>query len=261
MHEATLVSEYDKKFVDGSTQARTDFMIQSVNKPHFEPPVSGVVHILERQPELIEQTKQWVLSQGHQPASHRSIDSFLEALLADQSERPACVVLDFTFGENSGIELIARFKREKSLLPFVFVASSPSVRLAVAAMEQGAVTVIERPCDQAQFEEAISDALSRNALSRRLARRMEELRQRFENLSQREQLVMQLVVEGRLNKAIARELKMTERTVERVRAVLLEKVGADSAVQMASMLTEHRVLGELLCRSCPSRSNDFATAH
>lgn len=255
------MSEYDNKFVDGPTQARTDIMIQSVNRPYFEPPASGVVHILERQAELREQMQQWVLSLGHQPFSFRSIDAFHEALLADQAERPACVVLDFTFGETCGLELLTRFKREKSFLPFVFIASGPSVRLVVAAMEQGAVTVIERPCDQSQFAEAISDALSRNALSRRLAKRMEELRQRFENLSQREQLVMQLVVDGRLNKAIARELKMTERTVERVRAVVLEKVGAESAVQMASLLTEHRLLDELLCEACPSRSNDFATAH
>jgi FixJ family two-component response regulator len=236
-------------------------MIQSVNRPHFEPPASGVVHILEAQAELREQTQQWLLPLGHQPVCYNSINAFYEAMFADQSERPACVVLDFTFGETSCLELLARFKREKSFLPFVFIASSPSVRLAVAAMEQGAVTVLERPCDQTQFQEAISDALSRNALSRRLAKRMEELRQRFENLSQREQLVMQLVVDGRLNKAIARELKMTERTVERVRAVVLEKVGAESAVQMASLLTEHRLLDELLCKVCPSRSNEFATAH
>lgn len=236
-------------------------MIQSVNRPYFEPPAFGTVHILERQAEFREETQQWVLSLGHQPVSHNSVDAFQEALIADQAERPACVVLDFTFGESNGVELLSRFKREKNLLPFVFVASRPSVRLVVAAMEQGAVTVLERPCDQAQFAEAISEALSRNALLRRTAKRIEELRQRFEKLSQRERLVMQLVVDGRLNKAIARELKMTERTVERVRAVVLEKVGAESAVQMASLLTEHRLLDGMLCEASPSRSNDFATAH
>lgn len=258
---AWLVSEYDKKFVDGSTQARTDDMIQSVNRPHLEPPASGVVHILDAQPEFRDQAQQWASSLGHQSISYADVSTFYDALFVDQVERPACVVLDFTFGETLGLDLLARFKREKNPLPFVFVASHPSVRLAVAAMEQGAVTVIERPCGQEQFTEAISEALARDAQKRRLAKRMEELRQRFENLSQRERLVMQLVVDGRLNKAIARELKMTERTVERVRAVVLEKVGAESAVQMASLLTEHRLLDELLCEACPARSNDFATAH
>lgn len=237
-------------------------MIQSANKPHnLEPPALGIVHILEEQPEFREQASQWASALGHQPVRHLSYDGLLTA---DQVERPACLVLDFTFDGANGLDLQARFKREKSSLPFVFIASRPSVRLAVAAMEQGAVTVIERPCGKEQFVEAVSEAITRDAMVRRLSRRMEELRHRFENLSQRERLVMQLVVDGRLNKAIARELKMTERTVERVRAVVLEKVRADSAVQMASLLTEHRLLGELLCESCPARpasSSDFATAH
>jgi FixJ family two-component response regulator len=219
----------------------------------------GVVHILDEQVEFQELAAGWARANGYQAVSHRSIDAFL---MSDQAIRPACLVLDLTSGNCSGLEVQARFKREKNTLPFVFVASGADVRSAVTAMEQGAVTVLERPCDKEQFTEAVSEAINRDATNQRLMQRMEELRRRFENLSQRERLVMQLVVDGRLNKAIARELKMTERTVERVRAVVLDKVGADSAVQMASLVTEHRLLGELLCQSCPARfmSSDFATA-
>lgn len=236
-------------------------MIQSVHKPHnLEPPTSGVVHILEEKSDFRDQASQWVASLGHEPLHHGTPESLLSL---EPENRPACLVLDFVCGELKGLDLQARFRREKSTLPFVFVASRPSVSLAVTAMEQGAVTVLERPCGKEPFVEAITEAITRDLTVRRLARRMEELRQRFDQLSQRERLVMQLVVEGRLNKAIARELKMTERTVERVRAIVLEKVRADSAVQMASLLTEHRLLDELLCESCPARpaTADLATAH
>lgn len=237
-------------------------MILSVNKVHnLEPPTLGIVHILDEQPAFRSQACQWAALLGHQPVIYQSHDEFLTA---DHVDSPACLILDFTLGDACGMELQARFKREKSSLPFVFIASRPTVRQVVVAMEQGAVTVLERPCSQAQFAESVTEAITRDSLARRLSRRLDELRQRFEHLNPREKLVMNLVVEGRLNKAIARELKMTERTVERVRAVVLEKVRADSAVQMASLLTEHRVLDELLCETGAASSEQFehyANAH
>ena len=166
-------------------------------------------------------------------------------------------------GDISGLEIQARFKREKKTVPFVFVASHADIRSVVVAMEQGAVTVLERPCTKEQFVEAVAEAIVRDAMAHRMSQRMQELHRRFENLTEREQLVMKLVVDGRLNKTIARELQMTERTVERVRAVVLDKVGADSAVQMASLLTEHRLLGELLCGDCtvrPALHDDYVMA-
>ncbi len=234
-------------------------MIRSAIQHRLEPP-AGIVHFVEEQAEFRQLASEWAASIGHQPVFHESVEAFFSAT---HDARPSCLVLDLLVGRASGLEIQARFTRENRVVPVVFVASRADVRSAVTAMEQGAVTVLERPCERDHFIEAVSEAISRDAMGRRLTQRMEELRRRFDNLSDRERLVMQLVVEGRLNKAIARELKMTERTVERVRAVVLDKVGAESAVQMASLLTEHRLLGELLCGNCPSRvviQNDFVVA-
>lgn len=232
-------------------------MVSSTVHHRVVPPL-GVVHLLEGETDFRRLATQWAASLGHQALVHDSVDSFLN--IADDS-RPSCLVLDLQVGQESGLELQARLKRENRLAPVIFVATKADVRSAVIAMEQGAVTVLERPCSREHFVEAVSEGISRDTMVRRLSRRKEELNRRFQDLSERERLVMQLVVDGRLNKAIARELKMTERTVERVRAVVLDKVGAECAVQMASLLTEHRLLGELLCEVCPAHNfvqGDFA---
>lgn len=206
-------------------------------------PECGFVHLLLDRSAPDRDMGDWIANSGHQSEIHDSAESMLESV---RSRRPACLVVDTAFGGANGRNELAKILRDKNAPPIVFLTDRADVRWTVAAMKQGAVHVIEKPYDKDEFCEAIGDAIARDAIIHRLRERHESLQRKFEELSQRERLVIQLVVEGRLNKAIARELQMTERTVERVRAVVLDKVGANSAVQMASLLTEHRLLGELL---------------
>jgi two-component system, LuxR family, response regulator FixJ len=203
----------------------------------------GIVHILAEDVEFRRIAAEWAALLGHQPIVHESVGSVVEAA---RGSRPACLVLGLTFGGTDGLEVQAQILRQKNAAPVVFVTDRAEARWAIRAMKQGAVNVLEKQCDREQFCQAVGDAIARDAIVHRLRDRYESLRHRFADLTERERLVINLVVEGRLNKAIARELQMTERTVERVRAVVLDKVGANSAVQMASLLTEHRLLGELL---------------
>jgi len=64
-------------------------------------------------------------------------------------------------------------------------------------------------------------------------------------ISEREQQVLNYLLEGRLNKSIAKEIEITERGVERVRARLMSKFNARSAAELARKATVDELSNEL----------------
>ncbi|MBX3411637.1 MAG: hypothetical protein KF708_02875 [Pirellulales bacterium] len=107
-------------------------------------------------------------------------------------------------------------------------------------MRSGAITLLEKPGDVDALWDAITRALADEQLrSERQARRADTLR-RLALLSEQERRVMQLVVEGRLNKVIARTLDVSTRTVERDRASLMKKLGVESVAQLVERVVDAR---------------------
>jgi FixJ family two-component response regulator len=82
---------------------------------------------------------------------------------------------------------------------------------------------------------AIRHALerSRGVLDRGAKVRM--IRDRYASLSRREREVMALVVTGQLNKQVAFELGISEITVKAHRGRVMQKMKADSLVDLAAM--------------------------
>lgn len=72
--------------------------------------------------------------------------------------------------------------------------------------------------------------------------RLSALEEIAQLLSERELTVLELVMAGRLNKSIARELEITVRGVERIRSRLMSKFSADTSAQLVSLATEWKVL-------------------
>lgn len=79
-------------------------------------------------------------------------------------------------------------------------------------------------------------ALSNERLT--LRRQSADLVSRLAELTEREQDVMRLVVEGLPNKLIASQLDISVRTVEVHRSRVFEKMDVKSAVELANLLRE-----------------------
>lgn len=84
-----------------------------------------------------------------------------------------------------------------------------------------------------------------------LRRRLGELEEIIQKLSERERVVLALVMAGRLNKIIARELEITIRGVERVRSRLMTKFKAETSAHLVSMASEWKVLSQVLAAFGP----------
>src|SRR6185295_1752765 len=104
--------------------------------------------------------------------------------------------------------------------------------MTVQAMKAGAVEFLTKPFRDQELLDAIQQALERDRQARAQRAELEALRRRSQSLTPREQEVMALLVTGLLNKQIAGELGMSETTVKIHRRQVMEKMGADSLVDL-----------------------------
>ena len=143
-------------------------------------------------------------------------------------EGPACIVLDVRLPGQSGLE----FQRELSLTgrspPIVFITGHGDIAMSVAAMKAGAVEFITKPFRHQDLLDAVHRALAMDEAQRGGVAEMQELRERFLTLTQREREIMSAVAAGRLNKQIAGDLRLSEITVKVHRSHVMQKMQASS---------------------------------
>jgi RNA polymerase sigma factor (sigma-70 family) len=109
------------------------------------------------------------------------------------------------------------------------------VPMAVRAMRAGAVDFIEKPFNDQQLLDRVHQALEHEIRIRREQQEKAPLRSRFEQLTPREREILELVVEGHLNKQIASQLGLSIKTVEQHRARVMAKTGSGSLAELVRM--------------------------
>lgn len=162
------------------------------------------------------------------PCAHR----FLE----DPAAREAgCLVLDVRMPEMSGLELQERLAARGGSLPIIVLTAHADVPMAVRAMKNGAADFLVKPFRSQELLERIHAALRKDTEARAEAQRRAAILARLATLTAREREVMDLVVAGRSNKAIAAQLEVSTKTVEAHRTRIMEKMEADSLADLVRM--------------------------
>ena len=158
-----------------------------------------------------------------------------EFLAAYAENRPGCLVTDVRMLGMSGLELQEELNRRNILLPVVILTAYARTPLTVRAIKAGAVTLLEKPYDDDDLWNAVRKALAHDAAARTEHRRRRELRRRIGLLSPSQRKVMDMIVAGKPNKAIARALDLSIRTVENRRREVFEITEADSVAELVRM--------------------------
>jgi two-component system response regulator DctR len=177
---------------------------------------------------------------GVSSASFASAEDFLQNYDANQ---PGCLVTDLRMSGMSGLELQEKLKELQIRIPVMLMTAYSDVPAAVQAMEQGAVTVLEKPCFDTQLWDAITKALEVDARRREEEQARREMQDRLRELTSTEREVMDMVVEGLPNKTIAKRLDVSIRTIENRRQSIFRKMGVTSvaALVQAVLLAEGRI--------------------
>jgi len=172
----------------------------------------------------------------------RGYSSTGDFLLNPPPDRPGCLLLDIHMPGPSGLDLQEALRSRGITLPIVFLTGHADVASSVRAMKAGAVDFLMKPVERHTLLDALERALKRDALQRSAREEGDRLRALFASLTPREREVFDHIVAGKLNKQIADELGVAERTVKLQRAQVMAKLGAGSVAELGRLAERLRHL-------------------
>lgn len=148
---------------------------------------------------------------------------------------PSCLILDLKMPEITGLELQEALIAAGRTIPIVFLTGFGRVGESVRAMKAGAVDFLEKPVKEKTLLESVRRAIDQDARHRKQAGELNAIRKRFARLTPRERDVFRLVITGMLNKQIAFQLAISEKTVKVHRARIMEKMEAPSLAALVRL--------------------------
>jgi len=170
---------------------------------------------------------------GLQVESFDSADTFLSKKPAGV---PSCLVLDVRLPGLSGIDIQRELAARNIHIPIIFLTGHGDIPMSVRAMKAGAVEFLTKPVRDQDLLDAVRIALEQDRARREQEKEVTDLQQRFDSLTSREQQVISMLVSGMLNKQIAAQLGTAESTVKVQRSRAMEKMHAQSLVDLARMI-------------------------
>jgi len=160
-----------------------------------------------------------------------AVHSFANGTAFLQDYRPghaACLVVDALLPEMSGVELVGRVKAVDPEVPTIIIAGKATLATAIGAMRAGAVDLIEKPFSPEQLLAGIEIAVSKAKRMTARASGPPKCISPVFNLTERQNEILELVIDGKPSKIIAADLGISQRTVENHRAAIMKKTGSRS---------------------------------
>lgn len=148
---------------------------------------------------------------------------------------PGCVLLDVNMPGMNGLELQDRMAAAGITLPVVFLTGKGDIPMSVRAMKHGAVDFLVKPVEEAVLFQALEQAIRRQAAEAADRRQRDSILARLALLSDREREVLERVIQGRLNKQIAYDLGIVEKTVKAHRGRIMEKMQAHTIAELVHL--------------------------
>lgn len=149
-----------------------------------------------------------------------------------------CLVLDIRMPRMTGLDLQKRLLDMGSRLPIIFITGHGDVPMAVEAMRRGAVDFIRKPFREHDLIDRINEALNLDDTIHQRQLNQEQVNQKLSSLSEREWQVFERVADGAMNKVIAADLGISERTVEVHRGQVMRKLDARTLAQLVRLKIE-----------------------
>jgi FixJ family two-component response regulator len=191
-----------------------------------------IVYVVDDDPSFRKAVSRLLRTAGLEVETLASAQEFLDHPKVD---RPSCLVLDVRMPGPSGIDLQAALQEARRDLPIVFMTGHGDVSTSVRAMKGGAVDFLEKPFRAAELLACVQRGLTRSRQSRAERAERTTVERRFATLTPRERDVLRLVVTGLLNKQIAGELGIAEKTVKIHRGQVMQKMEAGSVAELVPM--------------------------
>jgi FixJ family two-component response regulator len=195
-------------------------------------PSRGTVFVIDDEEQVRRGLQRLIRSAGWTVETFCSAEAFAERM---PYEGVGCVLLDVQMPGMSGPELQKRMLTMGVSLPIVYLTGHADVPMSITAMKAGALDILLKPAEDDLVLSAIGAAIAKHETINAENGRRVEITNRLTRLSAREREVMEAVISGRLNKQIAADLGISEKTVKAHRARVMEKFETRSVAAVARM--------------------------
>jgi len=204
---------------------------------HIDPPA---VYVIDDDRSVRTALVRLLKSASYPARDFASGEGFLRECSTDP---PGCLLLDLRLPALSGLDMIETLEQRRSPFGIIVISGRGEIQDGVKAIKLGAVDFLTKPLDEMQLLQRVAFALD---LSRdRYQKKSEEaaLRVRFETLTPRERQVCDLVSSGLLNKQVAAQLGVSEKTVKIHRGRVMSKLAVHSVAELVRFVDRVRAAG------------------
>jgi FixJ family two-component response regulator len=196
---------------------------------------STTVFIVDDDASYLKSVSRLLRASGHTIQAFNSAKDFFAQL---RPETRGCVIADLQMPGLNGLELQQALSKATNPLPLIFLTGHGDIPSSVHAMRHGAEDFLTKDAPKEQLLAAVGRALARDERERRQRERLQKLLERFAALSAREREVLSHVLQGKLNKQIAADLNINERTVKLHRTSITRKLGIQSVAELTRLAKE-----------------------
>ena len=192
-----------------------------------------VVHVVDDDASFLVAVARLLRASGFVVKTFSSATSLLAGLAV---EPHGCVIADLRMPDVSGLELQEALVKAGKSIPVIFLTEAGDIPSTVRAMRRGAEDFLSKQAPKKDLLDAVKRALDRDARERAERAHLRDLRTPFESLTPRDREVLAHVLRGQLNKQIARDLGIDERSVKRHRTSIMTKLHVESVAELTHLV-------------------------
>jgi FixJ family two-component response regulator len=193
----------------------------------------SIVFVVDDDTSIRESLSLLLSSAGYSVATFASAKEFLES--ERSTTGPACLVLDVKMPGLSGLDFQQELTSMNYIIPVIFITGHGDIPMSVQAMKKGAIDFLSKPFDDDELLDAVKVALLKNSQARVNLNEKKQIMQRIGSLTAREHEILTYLITGMLNKQIAYELKISERTVKAHRKQVFDKMSVNSIAALVRL--------------------------
>lgn len=194
------------------------------------------VYLVDDDERVLKALGRLVSAAGYHFESYASAEEFLDH---HDPNAHGCAVLDLRLEGMDGLAIQERLSSGPMVRPIIFLTGQGDVPSSVKAMKSGAVDFLTKPVDAPALLSAIAVALKHDLSARGQGERRKSVETRLASLTPREREVLAHVVAGRLNKQIAGDLGIAEKTIKVHRGRVMQKMGVRTLADLVRIVTLH----------------------
>jgi len=196
---------------------------------------NATIYIIDDDPGMLKYLSDLVGTINYKSKTYANASDFLSSY---SDEGHGCLVLDLRLPGINGLELHQKLSENNIDLPVIMISGFGDVSTVVKAMKAGVLDFLEKPFKGQELLDLIQNAVNKNKSDRLKSNSQNITLKRLNSLTKREKEVMELVVDGQLNKNIAKQLEISVKTVEVHRASVMNKMSVNSVADLVRMYLE-----------------------